>query len=307
MSLFPDNDWFFQLNNLCDLDSSTVTMLKNEKEIKKIFAKSSRLKDTDINKQISKPLSNFVEHFAKINQYNPGMPVYINNEDITLFFIDYFYGFNIDIWNTFFVGSNGIPERCIETLICRVQLDTKVYLPHRECIRYALLYCVFKFHYNNIYFVKQYLTVLKNSITTKHQFKYNNLYNDYVELLYKTSIEIIDKHNQISELNSTNLNYTDIYDDIVMLYQIVSMLEKLIYSIISDIKLCEYDLNETLNYFDPVLYNKYRGKYTSCDCMIEKPSKDCSSFFIIKLKKITSQILTCIQENKTCLATFEFQ
>jgi hypothetical protein len=309
MSSSLNNDWFFQFNNICVLDGPTIEILKNEKEFKNTFAKLSRLTDNDINKHITKPLSNFAEHFAKINQFNPGMPVFINGEDITLFFMNYFYKYNIDIWNTFFIDNNGMPERCIETLICRVPLDIQTYLPYRECNRYSLLYCIFRFHYSNIYFIDQYLTVLKNSILTKNEFKSNELYNDYVELLYKTAMDIIEKHKDILKINHININYHDVYDDIVMLYQIVCMMEKLIYGIVSDIKLCEFELTQSIKYFDPVVYNKHKRKYISNLNMSEiiNKNKDCTSFFINKLKKITQHILESIKENKLCSVTFEFQ
>jgi hypothetical protein len=289
------------------LDNLDISIITNEKEIKEIFSKSSRLKDTDINKYISKPLSNFTEHFTKINHYDTHIPVFINNEDITLFFIDYLYGFKVDIWNTFFIGNSGIPERYIETLICRVSLSTQLFLSNRECIRYSLLYSIFKFHYNNISFIDQYLTVLKNSIMSKNDFKSNIIRYDYIETLYKTATNITEKHYKIYKDNSTKINYNDIYEDIVMLYQIVCMFEKLIYSIISDIKLSDYELVESLRDFDTIVYNKHKYKYISPIPINEKSTKVCTSFFIEKLKKITKQVLESIKEDKPCTATFEFQ
>lgn len=296
--------WVISFDNLCEPDFNCLQLLNDTKTLKEMFDKESKLTNEHIYKILNQPVCNIDKLFTQINKSHYDIPVGITDDDIYLYFCKYIFGEGNHIWNSFFSPPNNPPERIIYAAITRLDLDKHKPKPELGVLRYCLIYGIFKFHYTNIYFMIEYIDVLRKSIIFSTQINNNKLMRNYVLTLYEYATNLMKEHIKISENDKSKLNYSTIYQETVNIYKCISVLEKLTFYIMSGSDFCKYHILASLFKFDKNAFSKYfeYNNLNSCTCHKMQIKLNLSGNFISQLGKATTTIKTTLDNMQTCHA-----
>ena len=143
-------------------------------------------------------------------------------------------------WNEYYVADNGIPERMIQTLICRVPIMEDTRDNDNEVMRYMLMYTIFQFYYSNMSHLKKYVIILRNSLLGFDAVKDNEILYDYVVTISDACLKV-----QKAHLAGKLGTYVTLYQDIVNVKKIIVLLEKLVYMLMSGDEVCEMHIMVT--------------------------------------------------------------
>ena len=288
-------DWILDFDDLCVPKQNIIDILSDSNRLSAILSLTTKLKDEHMSKIITKPPLDFHKLFTNISPYSTDFPCGLKDEDLFLYYTDYLLDPKNDVWNTFLTSADGIPERIIIGCVGRLDLIYDKPYEVSQVLRYCILYSIFNIHYENVLFIRQYITVLANSILEEMKKKETSIYMEtFVTSVWTHCDDLLEEHIKTVDKNSAKLNYKNILNEIKDIYTIIGGLERLILHMYSspDGMMCDYHAREVLWKVDQKSYLKLPDlTYGNCKCdkMFVIPYHIAG--YIEQLKRITEHIM----------------
>lgn len=304
------DDWVINMGELCSITPSQKKLLTDEVKLLELINSETRLKDTTINQIVSDLPFDISKSFTKIISHGHKIPHTINTKDIYLYFVKNLLICDIsDYWNQYYIGDNGIPERMLETLICRVELNRECHDKELEVLRYTLLYVIFNFYYNNIEYLKQYIRILRVSLVYNDVIQKNKMILEYITSVANLANDLIESHIKIIKNSELTQDYSSYLTDIVNIFKYIVILEKTCYMLLMGKGLCVRDMYYSTHNINKSLYDKYFNEIVhNATCVCDKIKLDSSinSKYISNLQKINNSIILSIKNKAYSQETFKF-
>ena len=162
--------WEYKFKNLCELVGEAKDTINSPTECMKMCTTDTKMNDKYMPKLIDELPYNFNKCVKVISRGHDELPPSVKNIDILKYFTSLLTQQSKGqqgkyLWSSFFRSERGIPERFIETICCRLNLERPGESYEHEFHRYILLYSIITFYYNNLKHLKMYIEVIYNSLS----------------------------------------------------------------------------------------------------------------------------------------------
>lgn len=291
-------NWIIQFNKLCTISGKCLDIVNDPLKLDSVLSRYPRVNDHNINKILhdQEQLMNLRMSFKTITPYDSDMPTGTHEIDIYLYYTKYILNPKVDIWHTFIVNSKGIPERTIISAILRLKLLSRIYDDDvAETIRYCMLYSIFRFHYTNIQFIREYMIAIADSLLGRGVIIKDEIINTFLKLMKRDGLELIEKHMKTIQDSDTEIDFHNVHDEMTRIYKYIGMFERLILFHYSSCQLCPFHLKDSIWDIKPSEFHKIgnieRISYSSCTCKKIVIDKSKTPKYIDQLKNMSNDIV----------------